>query len=133
MRDSPAEAARWLRQAQNDLAFARLAARESFFSQACFAAQQTAEKALKAVAYGLGERVVLGHSLVELVDRLSERVPMLARLREAGGLLDQYYVTARYPNALPGGVPFEAFDRRQADEAVKSASEFVDAAGRSIP
>jgi len=34
MRDSRAEAARWLRQAENDLAFGRVALREGFFAQA---------------------------------------------------------------------------------------------------
>jgi HEPN domain-containing protein len=84
------------------------------------------------VAYGLGERVVLGHSLVELLDQLGDRAPALARLRDGGGLLDQYYVTTRYPNSLPGGAPFEAFDRRQAEEAIARAAEFVDAARERI-
>jgi len=128
MRDSSAEARRWLRQAENDLAFARLAVRERFFAQACFVAQQAAEKALKAVAYQLGDRVVLGHSLVDLIDRLCERVSDLTALREQGGILDQYYVATRYPNGLPGGVPFEAFGKAQASAAVETADRFVSAA-----
>ena len=44
MWDSAAEARRWWRQAENDLAFARVALRERFYAQACFVAQQTAEK-----------------------------------------------------------------------------------------
>jgi HEPN domain-containing protein len=70
MRDSRAEGGRWLRQAENDLAFARLALRERFFAQACFLSQQVSEKAVKAIAYAAGERLVVGHSLVELVERL---------------------------------------------------------------
>jgi len=50
MRDSRGEALRWLSQARNDLDFGRLALREGFFAQACFVAQQTAEKALKSIA-----------------------------------------------------------------------------------
>lgn len=137
MRDSRAEAQRWLRQAENDLAFAELALREGFFSQACFIAQQTAEKAVKSLAYGSGERVVLGHSLVELTSRLGLAFPELEKLREQAGLLDQYYVATRYPNGLPGGVPFEAFGERQAREAVESAKRFLEiaqgAARRSTP
>ena len=64
MWDARAEAERWRRQAANDLAFARVALREEFHAQACFIAQQASEKAVKAVAYGLGERTVIGHSLV---------------------------------------------------------------------
>ena len=37
-------AKRWLRQAENDLAFGEVALRERFFAQACFVAQQTSEK-----------------------------------------------------------------------------------------
>lgn len=128
MRDSEAEARRWLLQAENDLAFAQLAVREQFFAQACFVAQQTGEKALKAIAYGLGDRLVLGHSLVDLVQRLGGRVPKLKALRELAGVLDQYYVPTRYPNGLPGGVPFEAFGGAQAEAAVEAAKRFVDCA-----
>jgi len=59
MRQSRAEAERWLRQAENDFAFAELGAREGFFAQACFVCQQAAEKALKALHYLRGERLVL--------------------------------------------------------------------------
>lgn len=52
VRDGRGEGDRWLRQAENDLAFARLALRERFFPPACFLAQQVPEKALKAIAYG---------------------------------------------------------------------------------
>jgi len=131
MRDSGAEGQRWLRQAENDLAFGELALREGFFAQACFVAQQTAEKALKALAYGRGERLVIGHSIVELAGRLAASEPELAKLREQAGLLDQYYVATRYPNGLPGGVPFEAFGERQAREAIGAAREFLGVARRA--
>ena len=132
MRDSGAEAQRWLRQAENDLAFGELALREGFFSQACFAAQQIAEKALKSLAYARGDRVVLGHSTLELVDRLAASIVGLVDLREQAGLLDQYYVATRYPNGLPGGVPFEAFGERQAREAIEAARVFVEVARRGM-
>ena len=41
--DSGAEADRWLKQAENDLDFARVGLREGFFAQVCFLAQQSAE------------------------------------------------------------------------------------------
>ena len=135
MRDSRAEAQRWLRQAENDLAFGELALREGFCAHACFVAQQTAEKAIKSLAYGRGERVVLGHSIAELAGRLAPDVPGLAKLREQAGLLDQYYVATRYPNGLPGGVPSEAFGERQAREALEAARAFLEVArqGASPP
>ncbi len=41
----------WLRQAKADLEHAKLSAREQDFEWSCFAAQQAAEKAIKAVYY----------------------------------------------------------------------------------
>ncbi len=130
MWDAKAEAERWRRQAANDLAFARVALREGFHAQACFIAQQASEKAAKAVAYGLGERNVLGRSLVTLISRYAERVPELDDLRKLAGILDQYYVPTRYPNGLAGGVPFEAFGEAQAAAAVEAADRFVQLAER---
>ena len=130
MWDAGAEADRWRRQAANDLAFARVALREQFYAQACFTAQQASEKALKALAYGLGERTVLGHSLVTLISRYSDRMPELRDLRELAGILDQYYVPTRCPNGLAGGVPFEAFGESQAAAAVDAADRFVQLAER---
>ena len=130
MWDVRAEADRWRRQAANDLAFARLAVRERFYAQACFIAQQAAEKAAKAIAYGLGERTVVGHSLVTLISRYGDRAPELSDLQEVAGILDQYYVPTRYPNGLAGGVPFEAFGESQAVGAVDAAERFVQLAER---
>lgn len=132
MWDSAAEASRWWLQAENDLAFARVALRERFHAQACFVAQQTAEKAVKAIAYGLGERAVLGHSIVVLIDRYGDRVAGLPELRRDAGILDQYYVPARYPNGLPGGAPFETFDEPQAAAAVAAAERFLQLAARAL-
>ncbi len=132
MWDSAAEAKRWLRQAENDLEFARLGLREGFFSQACFLAQQSAEKAVKAIAYGLGERTVLGHSILVLADRYKNRVPELDALRGEAGILDQYYIPTRYPNGLPGGVPFMAFGKEQAVAAIAAAEDFLGLASRQI-
>jgi hypothetical protein len=71
--------------------------------------QQAVEKALKALHYLGRAHVVLGHSIVELLDALVARHAGLADLREGAQQLDQYYVPTRYPNGLPGGVPSEVF------------------------
>jgi len=131
MKRPRAEAERWLAQAESDLRFAELGLRESFFAQTCFVCQQAVEKALKALHYLGGARVVLGHSLVELLDPLIAEQSVLAGLREGAQQLDQYYVPTRYPNGLPGGVPADVFTERQADEAVRVARAFL-AAARAI-
>jgi HEPN domain-containing protein len=132
MKQPRVEARRWLAQAESDLAFAELGLREGFFAQTCFVCHQAGEKALKALRYLRGDRIVLGHSLVELLDTLGDARG--AELREGAQQLDQYYVPTRYPNGLPGGVPAEVFTRRQAEEAVAIARRMVapahDAIGR---
>ena len=130
MWDSAAEAERWFRTAEDDLNFARLALEAGFPHKACFNAQQAGEMALKAVAYGLGERVVLGHSLAELVTRYSDRAQGLADLAGDAGLLDQYYVPTRYPNGLPGGVPSESYGEAQAVSAIAAAERILRFASR---
>ena len=127
------EAERWLRQAESDLAFAALGAREGFPAQACFTSQQAAEKAVKAVLYLSGARFVPGHSVVELLDRAAAAVAdpdaaPLRRLQDSARQLDQYYVPTRYPNGLPGGIPAEVFTDAQAEDAVARARSFVEAA-----
>ena len=114
------EAERWLRQAESDLAFAELGAREGFPAQACFTSQQAAEKALKAVHYHAGARFVPGHSLVVLMEKAVVHAASFAALRDSARQLDppQLYIPSRYPNGLPGGVPAEVFTASQAEDAV---------------
>jgi HEPN domain-containing protein len=102
----------WLRQAENDLLWTRDTLASGHYSQCCFVAQQTAEKAVTALALFRGADTVKSHSISEL-DRMGKR-------------LDLYYISARYPDAFPSGAPFEYFDREQAEEAVEFASRVVD-------
>jgi len=124
----------WLRHARSDLALARLAAaREDVLpEQACFHAQQAAEKALKAVHYLKGERLVFGHSALELLNRLLPEHQELVILREPARLLDRYYIPTRYPNGLPGGSPFESFQRGDLESALDMAERVVAEAIRIV-
>ena len=40
--------------------------------------------------------------------------------------LDKYYIPTRYPNGLPGGVPYEAFDEGDALKAIGLASQVIE-------
>ena len=125
------EAARWLGQADSDLRFARVGLAEGFYAQVCFLAQQAAEKAVKAAHYRQGERRVLGHSLVVLLDTLPANSGAEG-LRTLAAELDLHYVPARYPNGLPDLAPFEAYTREQAEHAIEAAQKFLDFARASI-
>ena len=127
MRDAD-EAGRWVQAAEDDLRFARFAADGGYFAQACFFAQQAAEKAVKAVHYAGGARAVLGHSVRGLIERLDPRAPALDALMEEARELDLYYVPTRYPNGLEEGTPAEAFSKAQAERAIESAAGIVAAA-----
>ena len=129
MKEAKAEGLRWLRQAENDQEYARLGLREGFFAQVCFQCQQICEKALKAIHYGqLGKRVVFGHSLVQLALEL----PLAADLQEELAVLDQYYIPTRYPNGLPGALPYEVYTRRQAEKAVQVSQQVIELARQAL-
>jgi len=107
--------------------------RGGFFAQASFICQQAAEKALKALHFLRGARVVLGHYVVELLDGLTDDHPALRGVREVAQQLDQYYIPTRYPNGLPAGaVPSAVFTKRQADDAVVGARAISEIARAAI-
>jgi HEPN domain-containing protein len=130
--DARSEAARWLEQAQNDLAFAEHGLALGFFAQTCFLAQQVAEKAAKALHYAGGARVVMGHSVDGLLEALEADAPDVAELRNGAKELDQHYLPARYPNSLPGNVPFRAYTAEQARRALGHARSIVGFARRTL-
>lgn len=125
MKDPLRDAARWFTEAEIDLAAARVLS-EHFSALACFHTQQAAEKALKAILHGAGERPVLGHSLGELGGLVERHSPRYKELWAEVAKLDRYYIPTRYPNGLPaGGQPSEAFDEKDAREAIAIAAKSV--------
>ncbi len=122
------EAARWLRQGGEDLQTAEILVRESRFPQACFLAQQAAEKAVKAVLIA-ADRDPWGHSISRLVadGDLPELVPFLDDALD----LDKFYIPTRYPNGLPELIPQEAYRERDGRQALDAAARLL-AACRAI-
>ncbi|MFA4647577.1 HEPN domain-containing protein [Pyrococcus kukulkanii] len=94
------------------------------YNLACFLAQQAAEKALKAYLYYMGEEVVPGNSVSDLCKRAMKYDEEFKRICKAG-VLDKYYIPTRYPNGLPGGVPYEAFDESDAKRAIPLAEMVI--------
>lgn len=119
--DSQERAESWLLQAKNDLEWGEASCRSDFFAQACFIAQQTSEKALKALAYFKGYDIVKGHS----VKVVAEKLGFDGDVTEAAKILDQYYISTRYPDAFPAGAPFQFFTREQAETALKLAESII--------
>ena len=120
----PSRARDWLRQAQRDLEVAHTTCQAGQFDWACFAAQQAAEKALKAL-YQRHHAEGWGHVLDHLVQELLANEPELARFHEAAKVLDKFYIPTRCPNGLDAGAPADAYTGGEAEQAIRYAKDIV--------
>lgn len=94
------DADEWIAKAENDYADARRIARargRSDFSNACFLAQQCAEKYLKAVLVMHDRPIERTHDLPRLLDQVTPFNEFWVALRDAAKLLTDYAVRFRYP------------------------------------
>lgn len=118
---------RWLKQAEHDLEAARLDLGNKFYADACYSAEQAAQKALKGYLYFRGSPLVWKHSVKELITECTSYDFTFSKLLDAGKILDQYYIPTRYPDVLaPPAVPFESYTKTQAVEATRFAKKIVD-------
>lgn len=113
----------WFAQAEKDLEFAEKARAGGSHEWACFAAQQAAEKADKGLHLHLGQEA-WGHVVARLLRELPQAPP--EELVERGMVLDNFYVSSRYPNGHPDGAPFEHYGRLQSSEACAHARQIVE-------
>ena len=130
MNDPAGAARRWFDTARQDLAFARHAAAAGFHAPACFHAHQAAEKAMKALHYARGARVVHGHGIRQLIDRLED--PDLEDWLPGARELDLLYLPTRCPNGLDDGTPQDAFSSEQSSRALGFADDLVAAAAARL-
>ncbi len=121
----------WPDQAKRDLEHARQSIGLEHFEWACFAAQQAAEKALKALHLHQGT-VAWGHSVFELLDGLPEDQRPATELLDKAKVLDRFYIPLRYVNAHPSGPPYPYYPRADAEQAVAIAEEVVAYCERQI-
>lgn len=113
----------WFAQAEKDLAHASMARDSGSHEWACFASQQAAEKAVKALHLSVGQEAwghVIARLLVELPPSLGA-----ADFVERGRVLDNFYVATRYANGHPEGAPFEHYGPLQSEQAITYAGEIL--------
>lgn len=115
--------AAWLRQSEHDYADAELAAQAGRPALACFLCHQAAEKAVTAYLLARGAERVWGHALADLCEDALALDPSFDLIKTVAILLDKHYLGARYPLTLPGGVPAEAYEARDAERALEVAGD----------
>ena len=118
---------RWMRSAYLTLDSARRDKASGDHVWACFKAHQAAEKALKAILWGIGEPTP-GHSLVKLLNTVQEKLAKKApeKISEAALKLSRYYIPTRYPDVWSEGVPEEYYSASDSEEAVELAERMME-------
>lgn len=114
----------WFDQGKKDIEHAEKSVDMGDFDWACFAAQQGAEKVVKALHMKLGT-IAWGHSVFELLDGIPEELKPQESLIEIAKFLDKFYIPTRYPNAHPSGPSYKFYTSKEAKEAIKSAKEIL--------
>ena len=96
------------------------------YAYACFMCEQSAQKSLKAYLYFRGERFVWEHSIQKLAEKCSKFDNEFEQVIEMGAVLDKYYLTTRYPDAIPPpAVPYELFTKKEAEGAIDLATKII--------
>ena len=120
----PNRAKDWFAQAVRDLEQARDSRAAGRHEWACFASQQAAEKAVKALHLAMGQEA-WGHVVAQLMGELPGNLAP-ADLVDKAKVLDNFYVATRYANGHPAGAPFEHYGSIQSDQAIQYASEIIE-------
>ncbi len=128
----PLRAHDWFKQAEADLRHAGNARKDGDHEWACFAAQQAAEKAVKAV-YEVLHLEAWGHTVTVLLGSLPEpqRPPDL--LIDKAKTLDKHYIPTRYPNGFESGAPTDYYTDEEAGRAIDYAREIVEYCRKQLP
>jgi HEPN domain-containing protein len=116
----------WFRQAEADLRHARNSLDDGDFEWSCFAAQQAAEKALKAVFQKLGMDA-WGHTVTALIGNLPDAVAQPSEtLVNYARTLDKHYIPTRYPNGFASGAPTDFYTKEEAQNAIRNAEAILE-------
>ncbi len=115
----------WLKQSDADLRHARHALASGDYEWSCFAAQQAAEKALKALYYKLSKEA-WGHTVSALLGSLPEKLLPVESIMECAKLLDKHYILTRYPNGFDSGAPTDFYTRQEGETAIACAQKIIE-------
>lgn len=122
----------WLNEALGDLEHARSDVEGGFYNWACFSAQQSEEKAVRAVFQKMGAEA-WGHSVADLFQELSESHVIPSELMDAALEIDKAYIPTRYPNAHPSGSPRDRYTKPEAERCIKHAENIIEFCESLLP
>ena len=114
----------WFRQAEADLRLAGQARDGAAHDWACFAAQQAAEKALKAVLMSRGADA-WGHTVTALLGVVAPDGAAGEDLVVCAKTLDKHYIPTRFPSGLDAGAPTDFYTRKDSDDAIACAERLI--------
>lgn len=115
----------WMRQALRDLDHDRRSLQSGDYEWACFAAQQGAEKGVKATFLKIGQET-WGHSVTSLLQQLPAPWMPEEALVNAARELDRHYIPPRYPNSYPEGAPYEYYTEQDAEHAIANSGKILE-------
>ena len=115
----------WMAEARGDLEHGKNDLESGYYNWACFSAQQSAEKALKAVFQKLGAES-WGHSVGDLLGELEKRYEVTDELKDAGLELDKAYIPTRYPVAHPTGSPGNRYTKGEARRLLDHTERIIE-------
>ncbi len=110
----------WIYEAAGDLEHAKNDLNSGFYNWACFSAQQSAEKAVKAVFQKMGADV-WGHAVADLIQELAKFHQVPQELIDGALELDKAYIPTRYPDAHPSGSPRSKYIKAEARRLIDHA------------
>ena len=120
----PGRSKDWLAPAVRDLEQAEDSRRNSKHEWTCFAAHQSAGKAVEALPLFLSPEA-WGHVVSRLLGELADSVKFGDDLVDRARVLDAFYIPSRYPNAHPEGAPFEHYGALKSKEALNHANKIL--------
>ena len=103
-----------------------------YYEWAAFCAQQSAEKAAKALIQSL-HGSVRGYSITEMMRHLPASVEVPKSVLGGAQELDRVYLTSRYPNGFASGTPADYFNEEAARELVEYARTILEFCRSKIP
>ena len=126
----PSRSMDWLKQAKRDLEEAEGSLNNEKYEWACFASQQSAEKAVISFYHSINKEI-WSHSVSRMLLQLTE-FDIDKSLADKAMELDRVYIGSRYPDYYTEGSPFEYYSIEDAKRCLNYAKEIFEFCNKNI-